>query len=334
MGERPLVTVIMAAYNCEDYVAEAIESVIAQTYPHWELLCIDDCSTDSTRDVISRYADADERVRLLCNTRNMGAAATRNRGIEAARGEYIAILDADDVCMPDRLERSLVAFREHPEVGLVGSGARLIDGSGADKGVWQKHRLVHSSVMMRTDVVRDIGGYDEFFRYGQDKDLYWRLSLRYRFLLLEEPLVKYRWHGSQMSVDHSLEQRAYGTLARERHVAVREGRAVDLRARLEELRRSPELRADCAYNIGWSWLLAGDARMARACFAETMRLTPPRLGAWLWYALSALPRSLRAGLIAAWFASKRALQRRATGVISWSDPASADGSPHELSEAV
>jgi len=320
MSDAPPVTVIMAAYNCEDYIAEAVESVIAQTYPHWELLCIDDCSTDGTRDVIARYVSADDRVRLLCNEENMGAAATRNRGIEAARGEYVAILDADDVSMPDRLERSLAAFRDHPEVVLVGSGARLIDGSGADKGIWHKHRLVHSSVMVSRDTLAHVGGYDEFFRYGHDVDLYLRLSLLGPFCILGEPMVKYRRHGTGISLSHSIKQAAYGELAIERYRARREDRHIDLSRRFAELVNSPAIEAGCNYDHGWSRLLCGDTDAARRHFARAKTLTPRRLTAWLWYALSLLPSPCLKFAVNAWFATKRRILGQQTGVVSWTRP--------------
>lgn len=313
----PLVSIIMAACNCAAYVGEAIESSIQQTYENWELLCIDDGSTDGTRDIVRHYIDRDERIRLICNEENLGAAGARNRGIEQARGEFIAILDADDVSLPDRLARSIAAFSEHPEVALVGSGATLIDSSRADRGVWYKHDLVHSSVMIRTGALREVGGYDEFFRYGQDKDLYYRLSLRHPFYLLDEPLVKYRWTGRQMSGDHSLEQRAYGRLAGERARAAQEGEPFDLAARYEELLADPGLRADCAYNIGWSWLIADEPKEARARFLETLRITPTRVGATIWYLLSFMPGALRRIAINHWFAIKHRTRRRRTGVISW-----------------
>lgn len=313
----PLVSVIMAAYNCEKYIGEAIESVIAQTYPHWELLCIDDCSTDGTREIIRRYADADGRVRLLPNEQNMGAAATRNRGIEAARGEFIAILDSDDVSMPDRLERSLAMFRKHPEVVLVGSGARLIDGEGNDKGLWHKHRIVHSSVMIRSSTLDQTGGYDEFFRYGHDVDLLRRLSLRGPFYLLRHPTVYYRRHGAGISLDHSIEQAAYGELAIERCRSSVEGQSPDPAQRFSELVTSRAIEAGCSYDHGWSRLIAGEKDVARALFARTKLLTPWRLTAWLWHALSYLPGPALRLAIWTWFTAKWTVKGLSGGVVRW-----------------
>lgn len=105
--ERPLVSVIMPAYNAEKYIAEAIQSVISQTYTNWELFVLDDCSTDGTAEIAEGFANADSRIHLLQNPQNMGVARTRNRGFDIAKGEWIALLDSDDVWHKKKLEKQL-----------------------------------------------------------------------------------------------------------------------------------------------------------------------------------------------------------------------------------
>ena len=118
-GQRqPLVSVIMPAYNAEKYIAEAIQSVISQTYTNWELFVLDDCSTDSTAKIAEGFARADGRIHLLENPQNMGVARTRNRGFDLAQGEWIALLDSDDVWHSDKLEKQLEVANE--------SGAEII----------------------------------------------------------------------------------------------------------------------------------------------------------------------------------------------------------------
>lgn len=109
---EPLVSVIMPAYNAEKYIAEAIGSVISQTYANWELFILDDCSTDSTAEIAENLAKSDSRIRLLKNSQNMGVANTRNRGFELAQGEWIALLDSDDVWHSDKLEKQLTLAKE------------------------------------------------------------------------------------------------------------------------------------------------------------------------------------------------------------------------------
>lgn len=107
--KHPLVSVVMPAYNAEKYIGEAIRSVQSQTYANWILLVIDDCSTDHTADVVRAFVNTDDRIRIFQNTHNLGAAKTRNRGFELAKGEWVALLDSDDVWHSDKLERQLAA---------------------------------------------------------------------------------------------------------------------------------------------------------------------------------------------------------------------------------
>lgn len=114
---RPLISVVMPAYNAENYIGEAIRSVQSQTYTNWILLVIDDCSTDHTADVVQIFANTDDRIRLFRNTHNLGAAKTRNRGFELSEGEWVALLDSDDVWHSDKLEKQLtVALNSGSEI--------------------------------------------------------------------------------------------------------------------------------------------------------------------------------------------------------------------------
>ena len=108
----PTVSVVMPAYNAQAFIEQAIGSVIAQTIPQWELLVIDDCSTDDTCAIVEKLASRDGRIRLLRNEKNLGAARTRNRGLEQARGRYIAFLDSDDIWDPQKLEKQLALMEK------------------------------------------------------------------------------------------------------------------------------------------------------------------------------------------------------------------------------
>ena len=111
----------MAAYNSEAYVGEAVASVLAQTYQNWELIVVDDASTDRTAEIVEEFAEKDARIRLLRNERNLGPAASRNRSIATARGEFAAILDNDDIARPERIALSVAALRDRSELGLGGA---------------------------------------------------------------------------------------------------------------------------------------------------------------------------------------------------------------------
>lgn len=105
--EKDLVSVIMPAYNCEKYISATIDTVTAQTYKNWELIIVDDCATDGTANVIQRYSENDSRIRYIKLEKNSGAAMARNKGIELAKGKYVAFLDSDDIWLPEKLKKQV-----------------------------------------------------------------------------------------------------------------------------------------------------------------------------------------------------------------------------------
>lgn len=125
----PLVSVIMPAYNAEPFIEEAIASVRRQTVTDWELLVIDDCSKDRTRSIVEEIANSDSRVKLLVNEKNMGAAGSRNRGLDIFRGRYVALLDSDDYWYPRMLEKMLVRAKE-TEADIIYCSYELVDEQG------------------------------------------------------------------------------------------------------------------------------------------------------------------------------------------------------------
>ena len=129
----PVVSVVMPAYNSERYIAEAVESVQKQTFHEWELLIIDDGSTDRTIEIAKEKAEEDRRIHVYENTRNQGVAATRNRGISLASGQYIALLDSDDIWKDEKLERQLQIAKDD-DVGIIYSSYALIGSSGEKAG--------------------------------------------------------------------------------------------------------------------------------------------------------------------------------------------------------
>lgn len=127
--ELPLVSVVMPAYNAGQYIRQAVESVQAQTLKRWELLVIDDCSADQTRELVTRMAAADSRIRLIPNEENLGTAGSRNRGLDLARGEYVALLDSDDCWRPEKLEMQL-SLAKKTDADLVCTSYALVDEQG------------------------------------------------------------------------------------------------------------------------------------------------------------------------------------------------------------
>lgn len=128
--EKPLISVVMPAYNCEKTIGQAVDSVIAQTCPNWELLILDDRSTDGTAQLIEALQGKDERIRAFHNEQNQGVGNTRNRGVELAKGDWIAFLDSDDMWMPEKLEKQLALLDQNENAQLLFTGSGFMNESG------------------------------------------------------------------------------------------------------------------------------------------------------------------------------------------------------------
>jgi glycosyltransferase involved in cell wall biosynthesis len=210
----PTVSVMMAVYNSERYVEEAVASVLGQTFTDFELLILDDGSTDGSLEVLRRLAATDPRIRLTSRP-NKGLAPTLNELVDMARGEFLARMDADDVSLPERFERQVAYLRAHPECVLVGCRVRLIDPDGDPLCDWctrQDHEALdavflrgersteisHPAIMMRRADVLAVGKYREF-PVIEDVDLFLRLAERGRIANLPEVLLHYRIHAENIS---------------------------------------------------------------------------------------------------------------------------------------
>ncbi|MBW2542926.1 MAG: glycosyltransferase [Deltaproteobacteria bacterium] len=222
----PLVTVLMPVCDGEQFLREAIDSILAQTFTNFEFLILDDASMDSSRSIVLSYDDP--RICLLANDRNLGVTRTLNRGIQQARGRYVARMDADDLSMPERLERQVAHLDANPDCAIVATFARIIDTHSVPQGEicidlspqeldWQLqfgNRLIHGAVMMRADVVRRLGAYDEAMKCSQDYDLWLRISDEHEIHTLPEFLYSWRQHGRGISSLYADEQERYATQAR------------------------------------------------------------------------------------------------------------------------
>lgn len=208
----PVVSVVVPAYNGTAFIGATLESLAAQTLTDWEAIVVDDCSADATRELVRGWADP--RVRLIESPVNGGPVIARNRGVAEARGQYIAGLDQDDLCRPERLARQVAYLNRHPDVVLVGTQAeQLRDGKVSAMHYapqttpdliawlsWIENPIVWSTVMMRGDAARAL---DPFTRpalvYAEDFDLYCRVVALGRIARIDEPLVLYRQHAGGVS---------------------------------------------------------------------------------------------------------------------------------------
>ena len=213
----PLVSVIMPVYNGERYLADAIDSILAQTFTDFELLIVDDGSTDSSAKIIRAYKVQDSRIRSFQLTENSGAGAARNHAINAAEGEYVTPMDCDDISVETRLQQQVDFLDSRPEIGAVGGCGRAVSGDLATLFFRQEspptHALsvmnifcgdgfVQASVMYRRKFVTAVGGYDPGLRFSEDLGLVLRLlfETRIKFANLQEDLLIFRRHAGSKTI--------------------------------------------------------------------------------------------------------------------------------------
>lgn len=211
--KKPFVSVIMPAYNAGKYIRAAINSVLAQTYPFFELIIVDDASTDDTYSIAREFL-YDARVKLLSNKVNNGIVYSRNKGITISKGKYIAILDSDDIALPQRIEHQVQYMQAHPELGAIGSYYHVVDSEGKKKtSIKVPSKAVdnatfllfnvsfcHSTLMMRADVAK-FYEYKPGFDIIEDYEIAYRISRDFPIGNLPEYTVLYRVHGSNISIE-------------------------------------------------------------------------------------------------------------------------------------
>ena len=212
----PPVSVVMAVRNGQRYVGQAIESVLGQTFKDFEFLIVDDASTDATPSILEAYRARDPRISVLRNERRLERSASRNRAIRAARGSYLAMIDADDLAMPRRLEMQLEHLDNHPELAMLGSWVYEIDTENRLVGLARlpengreirqrmlvSNQFVHPSVMARKSVVESVGLFDESLNACEDYALYFPIVLRYPCANLPVPLAVRRWDWDHEKAVH------------------------------------------------------------------------------------------------------------------------------------
>lgn len=212
--KEKLVSVVMTAYNTEDYIGEAIESILNQTYRNFEFIIVDDGSTDRTLEIIMDYANKDERI-IVIKHKNIGLSQSLNDGIRIARGEYIARMDSDDVCSNDRFEKQVNYLNNHPEIYMLGSNYYIIyndslseecvkkykgshkrgqvdiDNENMFLSISESQKFMHASIMVRKELYDRVGCYDNFM--SEDIEFNFRAASKgYCIAKLNEELYGYR----------------------------------------------------------------------------------------------------------------------------------------------
>lgn len=228
------VSAIMSVYNGEKYLRKAIESILTQTFEDFEFIAINDGSADSTPKMLAGYEEKDPRIKVIHQC-NLGLTRSLNKGIQMAQGEYVARLDADDVALPERLEKQLQFMEDNPHVGVLGTAYYEIDAHGQivgkkvfplrdgelRKALIRYNPLFHGSAMIRRTVFERVGLYNESFLRSQDYELWFRVAKHFKLANLAEPLMMRRYEAANISVASERQQIAFALRARLK--AIREG---------------------------------------------------------------------------------------------------------------
>jgi glycosyltransferase involved in cell wall biosynthesis len=212
--KNPTVSVIIPTYNRANLIEKAIESVLNQAYQDFEIIVVDDGSTDNTGEIIRGFKD--KRVKYIKKyKKNKGSSVARNIGIKVARGKYIAFLDSDDEWLPEKLDKQIEVLQsESPEVGVVYSNLLYIDENGKNMSKFRNPKKegyiyedllcknyvgTDSTLLIRKECFHRVGLFDDLLNTQQDWDMWIRIAKYYRFALIKVPLVKYRLHSNQIS---------------------------------------------------------------------------------------------------------------------------------------
>jgi len=229
----PKVSIIMSVYNDERFLAASIESMLNQTYTDFEFIIVNDASTDASEKILQTYAEKDNRIQLIKNAKNIGLTQSLNKALYQTKSAYIARQDADDISLPERLERQVKYLDNHAKVGVVGTRYKEINEKGEvissqrvtfikqpqdiAKHIYQLNPLFHSSVMIRETCLKECGGYNNTWYYAQDYELWLRLIQKYALANIDHVLAYRRNVPNNISTKKRAKQLDYALQARARY---------------------------------------------------------------------------------------------------------------------
>lgn len=296
----PRVSVLIPVYNCERYLPQTLESILRQTLTDIEVLVLDDGSSDRSVEIAKTIADRDRRV-IVADGNHIGVVAQRNRGISMARAKLIALMDADDVALPQRLAVEAAFLDAHPDVCAVGSQVLRIDGDGLPIDHWKlplRHEeideahirgrpgaIVNPTVMIRRSVLQQIGGFRADYEFAEDYDLFLRLGEVGRLANVPDVLLQYRLHLKSLTFSRAILQRETAQKALE-----------DAWARRKKPGTAPagtlEIRTPTEEELMWDWarcaFAARNFRTARNHSLRLLRRRPTQLRRWILFGAAAL----------------------------------------------
>ena len=254
-----MISVVMASYNAEKFLVPAIESILNQTFTNFELIIVDDGSTDRTLEIIERYANQDTRIWVIYSDHG-GASQARNLGIKAAQYSWIAIMDADDIALPQRFEYQVETIKAMPNLVGLGTAVHHINSRGeilsvsplgpkTEEQFYQMRReghvvnLNHPTAFFKKDIILKVGGYQAEFFPAEDLELMDRMANYGPILSLPEPLLLYRVHSQSGSMQRFFFQRQVMRYVRYRHLARLAGKPLPTFDEfLQEREQQPKLK--------------------------------------------------------------------------------------------
>ena len=297
----PKVSILLTCYNHLPYLGACVDGILAQTFDDYEVIAVDDGSTDGTREWLQKHGDG---ITLLFNDSNLGTYGSLNRALEAASGDYIAILNDDDLWAPKKLAMQVAMMEAHPEVGLVHTNGEFIDGEGkriegsplgfefprTETGdvllaLAYHNKIIASAALVRRVCFSDLGAFNPAYFGSGDWEMWFRVAERWQVGFVDEPLTFYRVHGANAS--HKLE-RIWQDDARLREwMRGRLGALAAGRFPAAEVLRAKAHNLAC---LGTVLTLNGDASGGRKAYWASIRLMPLRLKSWARWAATFLPR--------------------------------------------
>ncbi len=277
-----LVTVLLASYNHERYISEAIESVLNQSFTDLELIIIDDYSADSSRDIIRKFHEQDSRVKPIFHSQNLGIARTGNDGLKEAKGKYLTFIGSDDVWFPFKLEKQIDLIKGQ-EDKILWSEGQVIDGEGTSTGqvmtellcspkkkdgdlfqeLLREDFIFGQSVLLKTKYAQEVA-FNENYRFVNDHLFFVALSREHEFVFYPEALAKYRLHGKNSTLKYP------DVWFRER-IVLRNSFIKQYGAEI-----SPQTLADIYYKIGYAYSGLEEKKLAKRFYLKAISVDPLR----------------------------------------------------------
>lgn len=299
----PRVSILLTCYNHIPYLPAAVAGIQAQTFQDFEVIALDDGSTDGTREWLTEHKD--EKLQLVFNERNLGTYGTLNVGLQHATGEFIAILNDDDVWHPTKLEKQLALFDSHMKVGLVHTDGRFIDGNGhvtegnplgfafprTETGdvllaLMDANKIIASAALVRRECFQKLGGFNPDYFGSGDWEMWYRIAEHYDVGYVAEPLTDYRVHGTNAS--HKLD-RIWRDDEKLREWIAERVSGYQGRFPADDLRRAEAHNWAC---LGTVRTLNGDPAGGREAYRKSLALEPGRWKSRLRWLATFLPRSV------------------------------------------